>query len=78
MAVPTFVDLQGFIVDGRFVVKEVAALRKEQFSHTIFLGVRYRNIFLRNPTNRAFGGWWHNIIDYVGKMETFHTVWLNG
>ena len=37
MAVPTFVDLQGFIVDGRFVVKEVAVLRKGTIlSHYIF------------------------------------------
>ena len=37
MAVPTFVDLQGFIVDGRFVAKEVAVLRKGTIlSHYIF------------------------------------------
>ena len=37
MAVPTFVDLQGFIVDERFVVKEVAALQTGTIlSHYIF------------------------------------------
>ena len=37
MVVPTFVDLQGFIVRGRFVVKEVAVLRQRNvLSHYIF------------------------------------------
>jgi len=37
MVIPTFVDLQGFIVRGRFVVKEVAMLRKGTIStHYIF------------------------------------------
>ena len=37
MDVPTFVNLQGFVVDGRFVVKEVAVLRKGTIlSHYIF------------------------------------------
>ena len=37
MVVPTFVDLQGFIVDGRFVAKEVAILRQGTIlSHYIF------------------------------------------
>ncbi|KAL6256644.1 hypothetical protein P5V15_012756 [Pogonomyrmex californicus] len=37
MVVPTFVDLQGFLVGGQFVVKEFAALRKRTvLSHYIF------------------------------------------
>lgn len=37
MAVPTFVDLQGFIVGKRFIVKEVAILRRGTvLSHYIF------------------------------------------
>lgn len=37
MIVPTFVDLQGFTVDKRFIVKEVAVLRKGAvLTHHIF------------------------------------------
>ena len=37
MAVPTFVDLQGFLIGGNFIVKEVAVLRKGNvLSHYIF------------------------------------------
>ncbi|KAL6258294.1 hypothetical protein P5V15_010236 [Pogonomyrmex californicus] len=37
MVVPTFVDLQGFLVGGQFVVKEFAALRKRTvLFHYIF------------------------------------------
>ncbi|KYN14911.1 hypothetical protein ALC57_12874 [Trachymyrmex cornetzi] len=37
MTVPTFVDLQGFIVGKKFIVKEVAVLRKGAIlSHYIF------------------------------------------
>jgi len=37
MSVPTFVDLQGFLVDKIFVVKEFAALREGHvLSHYIF------------------------------------------
>jgi len=37
MTIPTFVDLQGFIVEKKFVVKEVAVLRKGAIlSHYIF------------------------------------------
>ncbi|EZA54934.1 hypothetical protein X777_05475 [Ooceraea biroi] len=37
MSVPTFVDLQGFIIGGNFVVKEVAVLRNGNIlSHYIF------------------------------------------
>ncbi|KYN06407.1 hypothetical protein ALC62_02650 [Cyphomyrmex costatus] len=35
---PTFVDLQGFVVNKRFVVKEVAVLKKGTIlTHYIFL-----------------------------------------
>ncbi|KYN10293.1 hypothetical protein ALC57_17579, partial [Trachymyrmex cornetzi] len=37
MLVPTFVDLQGFLVDKRFVVKEVAVLKNgNELTHYIF------------------------------------------
>ncbi|KAL6268281.1 hypothetical protein P5V15_001397 [Pogonomyrmex californicus] len=37
MSVPTFVDLQGFLVEGQFVVKEFAALKEwSVLSHYIF------------------------------------------
>jgi len=37
MSLPTFVDLQGFIVDETFVVKEFAVLKEEYvLSHYIF------------------------------------------
>ncbi|KYN05851.1 hypothetical protein ALC62_03218, partial [Cyphomyrmex costatus] len=37
MHTPTFVDLQGFVVNGRFVVKEVAVLKHETvLTHYIF------------------------------------------
>lgn len=37
MVTPTFVDLQGFTVGGRFIVKEIAVLRKGTvLSHYIF------------------------------------------
>jgi len=38
MSVPIFVDLQGFLMDGHFVVKEFAALKKGHvLSHYIFI-----------------------------------------
>jgi len=38
MTIPTFVDLQGFIVGKKFVVKEVAMFRKGAiFTHYIFM-----------------------------------------
>ncbi|KAL6256706.1 hypothetical protein P5V15_011633 [Pogonomyrmex californicus] len=37
MSVPTFVDLQGFLFEGQFVVKEFAALKEQTvLSHYIF------------------------------------------
>ena len=36
MPVPTFVDLQGFIVSNKFIVKEVAVLRGNVLAHYIF------------------------------------------
>ncbi|KYN03310.1 hypothetical protein ALC62_05848 [Cyphomyrmex costatus] len=37
MIIPTFVDLQGFVVDKKFIIKEVAVLRRRNvITHYIF------------------------------------------
>lgn len=54
MAMPTFVDLQGFIVGGRFVVKEVAVLRKGTvLSHYIFASPIPWNLLTKSDKSRA-------------------------
>jgi len=56
MIVLTFVDLQGFIVERKFVVKKVAVPRKGSvLSHYIFANP-YHGIYLQNPTSLALPG----------------------
>lgn len=57
MAVPpTFVDLQGFVIDGRFVVKEAAVLREGYvLSHYVFASPMPWH-FLRR-TEKAEASW---------------------
>ncbi|KAL6433616.1 hypothetical protein ACFW04_006599 [Cataglyphis niger] len=74
MVAPTFVHLQGFIIGKNFIVKEVAVLRNGYIlSHYIFASrVVWRML---KESERSQVSWL--IKHHHGKMETFHTVWLN-
>lgn len=54
MVVPTFVDLQGFVVGGRFVVKEVAVLKKGTvLTHYIFANPMPWNLLTKSEKSCA-------------------------
>jgi len=56
MIVPTFVDLQEFVVGSWFVVKEVAVLKKGTFSHITFLQVPIHGMYLQNLKDLVLPG----------------------
>ncbi|EFN77722.1 hypothetical protein EAI_08668 [Harpegnathos saltator] len=55
MDVPTFVDLQGFMVEKRFIVKEVAILKNGTIlSHYIFTSPMPWHLLTRSNKSRAY------------------------
>ncbi|XP_032664105.1 uncharacterized protein LOC116840890 [Odontomachus brunneus] len=55
MVEPTFVDLQGFVVGKRFIVKEVAILRNGSvLSHYIFTSPMPWHLLARSDKSRAY------------------------
>jgi len=55
MIISTFIDLQGFIVGKKFIVKEVAMLRKGAIlSHYIFTCLRPWNFLIKSEKYCAF------------------------
>jgi len=62
MPVPTFVDLQGFIVNKKFIVKEVAMLKQEiVLTHYIF--TNHVEFFTRS--DRSCASWliaYHHVL----------------
>jgi len=74
MSVSIFVDLQSFLVGRHFVVKEFVALKNEfEFSHYIFGCSEPWSIVSpkRKDTRRL-----RITMEYNGRMEWFHTAWL--
>jgi len=62
---PTFIDLQGFIVEKKFIVKEVAVLRKGAIlSHYIFT---CHGTFWQSQKSSALPGWVLITMDCNGK-----------
>jgi len=83
MVAPTFVDLQGFIVGRRFVVKEVAVSRKKTIlSHYIFANPLPWNLLTKSE--KSCFSWLvanhqETIIDCNGKMVQYgETIDYNG
>jgi len=75
MAMPIFVDLQGSIVEKRFVIKEV--LRKETvLFHIIFLLALW-NLLTKSKKTLALPDWMI-IMDCNGKTgwSTWQNAWL--
>ena len=66
MSVPMFVDLQGFIVNKKFIVKEVAVLKQEiVLMHYIFTSPWK---FLTR-SDRSCASWLIAYMDCNGRME---------
>jgi len=52
--VPLFVDIQGFMVRDKFIVKEVAVLRnRQELSHHVFQAPMSWNLLTRAEKSRA-------------------------
>jgi len=65
--IPTFVDLQGFIIGKKFVVKEVMVLKKGAILfHYIFT---CHEIFWQNPKSIAHPGWVLITKDTMGRRN---------
>ena len=55
MTIPTFLDLQGFIVEKKFIMKEVVVLRKGAIlSHYIFTCLMPWNFLTKSEKYCAF------------------------
>jgi len=68
MVISTFVNLQGFVVDKEFIIKEVAVLKQGTvLSHITFLRVPCHGNFWQDPTGLVLPGWMLIIMDCDGK-----------
>jgi len=76
MSVPTFVDLQGFIVDEIFVVKEVAILREGYvLFHYIFGSPVLWDLLIKSKRSCVF---WlianHHGLHWVDEMVPYNKM----
>jgi len=65
---PIFVDLQGFFVERRFVMKEVAVLRKETvLTHYIFVNLSHKS-YWQDPRSLTLFSWLLITMNCNGKI----------
>ncbi|KYN19394.1 hypothetical protein ALC57_08276 [Trachymyrmex cornetzi] len=76
MAIPTFMDLQGFIINMKFIVKEVAMLRRGTIlTHYIFSPMPWHFLTRFDKSCASWLSTYHHGLRWDDGMVPYNMVW---